>query len=255
MYRIVIVEDEEIIRKGMQYAFPYDDWDCVVVGDARNGEEAIKVIQDKKPHIVLTDIEMPIMNGIEMMMQIEENISFIVISGYDDFSYVQEAMSLDAVGYLLKPIVEEDLKKQLYKAIQRYEMRKEYLLNQEVKDQTKDIDVFDDIRSGKDDIVDAMILYIESNYMNRFKLQDVCEHLHYSESLLKKRFKEVTTITFNDYLNRYRVSQAIQLMKDGDKVVHNVAELVGFSDYKYFNKVFQKYVGYSMREFMRLLEE
>lgn len=255
MYRIVIVEDEEIIRKGMQYAFPYDDWDCVVVGDARNGEEAIKVIQDKKPHIVLTDIEMPIMNGIEMMMQIEENISFIVISGYDDFSYVQEAMSLDAVGYLLKPIVEEDLKKQLYKAIQRYEMRKEYLLNQEVKDQTKDIDVFDDIRSSKDDIVDAMILYIESNYMNRFKLQDVCEHLHYSESLLKKRFKEVTTITFNDYLNRYRVSQAIQLMKDGDKVVHNVAELVGFSDYKYFNKVFQKYVGYSMREFMRLLEE
>src|SRR5690242_20336929 len=112
MYKILIVDDEKGIREGMRYLLNWEDYGVEIVGEASNGLEALSLISVHKPHIIITDIKMPIINGIELIKEIQVRqieTRIIILSGYDDFSYVREAMKYGAENYLLKPIDQEEL--------------------------------------------------------------------------------------------------------------------------------------------------
>lgn len=120
MYRIVIAEDKPLIRKGIISVIEWRALDCGLVGEASNGQEAIRLIRDLKPDILLTDIKMPYIDGLKLMDYIYENnipTKVIAISGYDDFSYVRHALSTACVDYILKPISKDDLNRALQRAI------------------------------------------------------------------------------------------------------------------------------------------
>lgn len=106
MYKILIVEDEDIIRKGLIFMMDWLKVNCVVAGEAADGEEGLKKIKEIRPDIVITDIKMPFKNGIQML---EESITLygyeaIIISGYSEFEDVKKAITLNVTEYLLKPI-------------------------------------------------------------------------------------------------------------------------------------------------------
>lgn len=106
MYRLLIVDDEKQVREGLKRLLPWEEYGIEICGEARNGAEALELIEALLPHIVLMDIQMPVMNGIELAEKIHENYpqcKFIVLSGYDDFALVRQAMKAGAVDYLLKP--------------------------------------------------------------------------------------------------------------------------------------------------------
>lgn len=118
MMKIVVVEDEIKKLKGLISLINNLDADFEVVGQAKNGEEGAIVILDKKPDIVITDITMPVLNGLDMIKKVNEHnflCKYIILSGYADFEYAQEALKLGSVDYLLKPITQEDLLKALNK--------------------------------------------------------------------------------------------------------------------------------------------
>ena len=94
MIKVVLVEDEELIRQGMKLTMEWEKFECQVIGEATDGEEGLKVIRKLKPDIVFTDIRMPKLSGLEMMEQLKEAlpVKFIILSGYDDFSYAKKAM-------------------------------------------------------------------------------------------------------------------------------------------------------------------
>ena len=106
MYRVVVVEDETIVRKGIVRNTDWGSVDCMVIGDAGNGEEGLALIRKLRPDLVITDIRMPKMTGIEMaeILQ-EEKITPIIIflTAYDDFAYAQRAIRVGACDYVLKP--------------------------------------------------------------------------------------------------------------------------------------------------------
>ena len=106
MYKVMIAEDEDIIRKGLVYSIPWVDMGCSVISEVRNGIEGIEKIKENQPDIVIVDINMPVMDGLEMVQQTYEEYGYvaIILSGYSDFKYAQEAIRYGITGYLLKPL-------------------------------------------------------------------------------------------------------------------------------------------------------
>lgn len=122
LLKLVIVDDEPIILRGLLETYDWEEMGFVIVGSVENGEKAIDVIKKTKPHLVLTDICMKQMSGltlIEKVKAFDDSISFIVISAYRDFEYAQKACEIGAFSYLLKPLDEDKLKDTM-KAIYDY---------------------------------------------------------------------------------------------------------------------------------------
>ena len=106
MIRVLLVEDEELIREGLKVTTPWQEWGMEVVGEAADGEDGARKILELRPDIVITDVKMPKMNGLEMIEQIRGQTAceYIILSGYDEFALVKQAIHLEVKEYLLKPV-------------------------------------------------------------------------------------------------------------------------------------------------------
>lgn len=251
MYKVLIVEDELIIQKGIHFKVDWLTHNCVVVGTASNGQEGIELIQKLQPDIVISDIRMPFVNGIELIQQTKEQFKYeaIIISGYSDFEYAKKGIQLGVVDFILKPIHYDELNAALIKITKKLDEKanvKSSNLEQiqtlielpEFHGQTRDMKY-----------VKEMIDYIQSHYAEKISIHDLSEKLHTSHTTLHTKFKKATNYTFNDFLNRYRIMKAIEFMHEEHTLIYEVASKVGFIDYKYFSQVFKKYTGYSPSQF------
>ncbi|WP_139488423.1 response regulator [Brevibacillus dissolubilis] len=107
MYKIVIVDDDRIIRRGISNSIPWNTHGFEIVGEASDGEHGLRVIEEHKPHIVISDIKMPFMDGLQMAGAVKEtspDTKVILLTGYEDFHYAKEAIKIKAFDYLLKPV-------------------------------------------------------------------------------------------------------------------------------------------------------
>ncbi len=257
MYKVIIVEDENIIRKGLVYSIPWMDMQCSVVGEACNGIEGIELIKEKNPDIVIMDINMPVMGGLEMLEGTYEqfNYSVIILSGYSDFEYAQRAIHYGVKGYLLKPLQVEELKEAIELAKKECSLRKIWLSKQLEKEERRNISIMKEYQSKTTDdvLVKQMLDFINVNYQRKIVIQDLVDHLNYSETFLNKRFKDAVGTTFIEYLNRYRIQKSLELINEGKISIQEVAYQCGICDYKYFNVVFRKYMGCSPKEYKKEL--
>ena len=128
MTRVFLVDDEIVIREGVRNSFPWESSGYTLVGEAPDGEMALPMIRDTNPDILITDIRMPFMDGIELCRVVRSQmpwISVIILSGYDEFEYARQGIQLGVREYLLKPVGAEDLRKALDRVnAQRLEEKK-----------------------------------------------------------------------------------------------------------------------------------
>lgn len=253
MYRVVVIEDEEAIRKGIIMSIDFSALNCILIGEASNGVEGIKLIQEKKPDIVITDVTMPLMSGIEMIEQtLEYNYTSIIISGYDEFSYAKKAIKLGVCDYLMKPIDKEELNNVIQSIVSSFDLSSKISGLLKEKNQIEHIQLLETLNK-EDHLVDKIMEYINLHYSEKIFLSDIADVLNYSESLLSKRFRRVTQMTFNEYLNRFRIQKSIEYMKKGTYGLTEISDICGFSDYKYFSTVFKKYTGYTPSQFTNMI--
>ena len=108
MYTILLVEDEEAVRHSIKDLTPWEEYGFSVMGEASNGMEALEIISETTPDVIITDIRMPYMDGIQFIQEVREKYSqtveVIFLSGYDEFTFAQTALSLKAAEYVLKPV-------------------------------------------------------------------------------------------------------------------------------------------------------
>lgn len=124
MYKILIVDDEPLILEGMQYVIDWEEHGAEIVARASNGEEALAILEQDTIHIVITDIKMPGMDGLQLIERAKSrgmNLKFIVLSGYDEFELVKKAVVHGVENYLLKPLEEEELSSTLLNTIDKLE--------------------------------------------------------------------------------------------------------------------------------------
>lgn len=255
MYKIIIVEDEELIRKGIRFGFDYSTLGFVVIDEAEDGQEAIDKIHENQPDIVIIDINLPLKDGLQVLEETQDvPYSAIILSGYSDFKYAQEAIRLKVVDYLTKPLDPSKFEEALKQAIINQQMIKSLKQIDNQHQELLNISLLENVRSTTNEIVIEMIKYIQKNYQEKFTMQDVVKYLGYSETHLTNSFKKHTLTTFNDYLNRYRIMKVIALMKDSIVDPNKLSELTGFSNAQYLDKVFYKYVGVSLKQYEQYLE-
>lgn len=112
LYRIMLVDDEEEVRKGIIRKIDWENLGFQVVGDAENGQDALEKIEQLEPDVIMTDIRMPYMDGLTLSARIRQkypSIKILIFSGYDDFEYAQQAIKLNVTEYILKPVNVEEL--------------------------------------------------------------------------------------------------------------------------------------------------
>lgn len=240
MYKVIICEDEAIIRKGIVFTTDWEKLDCIVVEEAENGQEALEKIEKIKPDIIITDINMPLVSGLEMLEGLQSlNPTVIILSGYDDFKYAQKAMSLGAVEYLLKPVQSSEFEKAI-------EHAKSVVLS---KQSIEVVSILPNVdRNNR--FVDEVVQYVFDHFKEKIVLKDIANYLGYSVTYTNNKFKEATGCTINDYINKVRIQKAVDEMMNGNRYIYELAIDFGFSDYKYFALVFKKMVGCSPKEFM-----
>lgn len=241
MFRVVIADDEEIIRNGLKRLIQSYDLNLSVIGTAEDGEEALKIISEYLPEIILMDINMPFMNGLEVIEKIrhlDPNSKIIIISGYGQFEYAQKALELGVFSYLLKPIQHKDFKDIMIKAIDSYSERI-WELNKLKENNAAASNISIGIQ---------VINYIKNHFtQNELTLNLVAEELHVSQSYITKIVKQKTGASFTDYLNKLRINMAIKLLfdKGHNYTINEISDMVGYSSQHYFSRAFKNYTGLS----------
>lgn len=255
MKKILIVEDEAIIRKGLRYGLDYAKFGCVVIDEAQDGQSAIQLIKAKQPDIIFMDINLPVKSGLEVLKETQEfDYAAIIISGHSDFEVAKKAISLNVVDYLLKPIEMDQLQAALNQALGQ--LQDQSILKQVLGDQKKltQINLLINLRKTTDPLVIEILKFIDENYQEKFTINDLVKRMGYSQTHLMNKFKRHASLTFNSYLTRYRVMKAIEMMKEGISDIYILSDSVGFSDHKYFDQVFKKYIGYSVKEYQNAIQ-
>ena len=252
MLRVLIVEDEDIIRKGIAYTMDWTSMGCTIVGEAANGREGIEKILELQPDIVLTDIMMPFVDGIEMIRQTKEKVYYksIILTSYAEFSYAKQAIDLKVSDYLMKPVEEEDIRAVIQKLAPEIQKEKEVEKLYEKQNSGMPMEEYY-LRAQKENPYVVQLLKItEERYADKISIESLAEELQVSASYLSRKFKNATGLTYLDFLNQYRVREAIKLLETGRYKVYEVSDMTGFSDYKHFNAVFRRYTNQSPSEFM-----
>ena len=253
MYRVLIVEDEDIIRKGIAYTMDWMSMDCVIAGEAANGKEGVEKILELRPDIVVADIMMPYMNGIEMIRSTKDQVPYksILLTSYAEFSYAKQAIDLKVSDYLMKPVEEEEIRKAIEKVTG--EIRKEQEIARICERHADEFSMQEFYKKAEMDNphVKKTLEITEKEYANKISVESIADQLGVSASYLSRKFKQITGLTYLDFLNKYRISQAIRLMETGQYKVYEISEKTGFSDYKHFNVVFKRYTNQSPTEFMK----
>jgi two-component system response regulator YesN len=239
MKKVLIVEDEYRSREGLKKLIEHLNMGYTVIGMAEDGLEGLQLIQTLEPDIVFVDIQMPKLSGLELMKQAKaagtaKNCRFIILSGYANFSYAQEAMRQGASEYLLKPATISDIRN----VLEHIGSTK----NKKPENTTEDANKYSDT-------VQFILDKIHSEYGTQLRLESIAESLHLTVPYISNVFSEETGETFSDCLKRIRMEKAKELLNRGELKIYEVSCAVGFSDQKYFSKVFHEYTGVSPKKY------
>ncbi|MFV0502422.1 MAG: response regulator [Lachnospirales bacterium] len=246
MHKAIIVEDEDIIRKGMLLAIDWNKFGFNVVSEASNGKEGLEIILKEKPDLVVTDIKMPVMDGLTMIAKAQKGHTFkaIILSSYGEFDYTKKAINLQVYDFLMKPLDETELEEILIKLQNSLNKDKKY-------HSFFDIEYYKLKVNNKNSYTYKVIEIIEKNYNQKLSIEQISDEFGVSNSYLSRKFKKATEHTFLEFLNKYRIEQALELMKNHELKIYEIADKTGFTDYKHFCSVFKKYLEHSPTNYIK----
>lgn len=249
MYTLLIIEDEELVRRGIASLIDYKNLGIGKVIEAENGELAWKIIRDTRPDIILSDINMPNMDGISLAQKVKEfypNTHIIFITGYDYFDYAVSALKLGADDYVLKPISKKDVEKILVNVTKKLDRERKEEIAHNLIVNSKQVN-----SSISENSFEIEKLISEQIYKPDFSLKTLASQLGFSISYLSTLVKKELGMSFQDYVIKQRIDKAKILLLTTDLKIYEIAEQVGFEDVNYFSSRFKQYVGNTPRQYQK----
>ena len=259
MLRVLIADDESKVCQLIEKLVDWGALGMEVVAVAENGIEALEKIKEFYPDIVITDICMPGLNGLQMVEEVRKNKKIkdtviIFISGYNEFSYAKGALKMGAFDYILKPIDREELTEILRKAIEEIENRDrgtQYVtkLKQEIAKLSHTGQEEETYSVNAVEAVQKAVEYMKQHSNEDLSLESIAEKVHVSPAYFSQIFKREMGAGFSDYLNGLRIEKAKVLLKQPFLKINEIADIVGYRSIVHFNRTFKRYVGVTPSEY------
>jgi two-component system response regulator YesN len=251
---ILIADDEYPTRHGVMSALLEWSHDQFDVFTAENGIEALECIRIRRPDVVITDIRMPGLNGIELLERMKAeglDTASILLTGYAEFEYAQKAVKLRAANYILKPVERDELIAAVEEALAA-SGRQRLAKKAEAAEIPARSSVPEHMPVARNPWIQKALAYIGSEYPRpTLSVKEVARHIHLSPSYVSVLFKEEVQQTFSDFLTGLRLKRAKELLLESDLKVYEIAERTGFSSAKYFVKVFRETEQMTPKQFRR----
>lgn len=237
IFTVVVVEDEKLLARNIAKNIEMVNPNFKVIRIETNGEDALNFIKEQTPNVIFTDIQMPVMDGIELIQHISEYNNYIkcvVLSGHDDFAYAKSAIEYGVFAYLLKPVNLEELAALLKR------LEQNFLSTHKIFESTGKPPTY-----SSAEIAGLIKKYIEQNYQKSIDLNLIADHFSFSPSYLTKIFVKYIHVTPSKYIQNYRINTAKQLLGDFNLTINMVGNLVGYTDPFHFSKSFKQVTGVS----------
>lgn len=239
MYELLLVDDEEMSRNSLATYFPWGDYGFHICGQVSNGREALEFMEDYIVHVVLTDISMPIMDGVQLAERLrereEEPPCVVFLSAYNDFQYAQNAIRYGVRFYILKPSDFDEIKETFLKI--REELDEKFHIDEPA------VQVKDD-----DEVISQVLTYIKKEYRNG-TLGELSKMLHLNSSYLSQLIKLKTGKNFVDLLFETRMKQACIFLQDASVKIYHISSLVGYTNPNNFTRAFKSCYHQSPKEY------
>lgn len=228
MRRILLADDEAAPSEIIRYFIREHRLPLEVVGETRDGPSTMEAILRLKPDIVFLDIEMPGMNGLEVMEKVhrehpEIRCDFILITAFDDFSYARQALRMGAGDYLLKPVMYPQFEEALQRVL--------------------------GYRYTESPDLNNILEYLDAHFAEDLRLQDAAAATAMSESNVSRLFKKYLDTSFISYLNDLRMRKAMAFLDRG-QTIQQASENAGYNNLSYFYRVFRAKFGMTPREYL-----
>ncbi len=250
MFKVAIIDDEPIIVEGLSKTIDWSKWDAKVVGFAYDGLQGLELIRKEKPDILISDIAMPNMDGLAMIAAVKSEFPYMqvaILTGYRDFDYAKEAISLGVTRFLLKPSKHDEIEEAITAMTAKLRQFEHINAEPDVEDPEDENEILENPASSF--IVNNALKFIRDNYKEKLKLVDVADHIYVSQWHLSKLLNKHTGKSFSEILNGIRIEKAKELLKDPAYRIVDIAEAVGFLDLAHFSRVFKKTCGISANDY------
>lgn len=233
MYKVILVDDDRWARADIRASLESIGCGFEIAAEFENAPTALAWLDGHHADLIITDICMARQSGLDMIRVAREeglDALYVIISGYDDFSYIQEAFRHQVFYYMLKPLNDGELRAMLERAHAQLDGRKK---------QTAPVGP----TSEMPDLLSSVKAYIRERYAEEMTLDDLAKHFHVNSSYLSNLFTKKTGMTFSYYRNTIRIARAKALLEHGEMSVSEIAFDIGYSNLSYFNRMFKELVG------------
>ena len=240
MKSVVFVDDNPLILQSLRHSIPLESLGYQLAGAFTNSSEALAFCCENRPQMLITDIKMPGMSGLELIERLQtvySNFSSIVITGYDEFAYAQKALRLGAIDIILKPIDDESLIAALRRASGLRDASTHSAETAVVAADSGFHALDPEIQTTA--AVRRALDYLQDHLSEKTSLAELADYAGLSSAHLSKLLKKETGMNFVDINNRMRVEKAITLLTDGRYKVYEISNMVGINNYAYFYQIFK----------------
>lgn len=247
MYSLLIVDDEAIEREAIQYFIAQSGLSFKTIAEAANGIDAVKIAAALMPEIILMDIKMPGKNGLEAAAAIREfnqDCKIIFLTAFNEFDYAHKAIKVKAEDYIIKPAYSETLLATLEQVIIELDKK-----NPKVKKTQPNLEQKEPVCKPSVVLMERVCQYIDANYNQNIKLDELCNMIGFSKFYLSRIFKQVKHMNVVDYITLRRIEKTKELLLNPQLSIKEISALVGYNEPNYLTLVFKKWEGISPTEY------
>lgn len=227
----VLMVDDEYLELEQLTQLIYSHYPYWHLYSAQDGAEALKVATEHSLQLALIDIHLSGESGLDLAEQLKNvssTIKFVIVTAYQDFQYAKRAIKLNAMDYIVKPVIQ----KELFTVLDRFERESN--------------------SPHVTPVLQKSMQFVQKYYARNIHLQDVANYVHVSANYLSKKFNDELHLSYNDYLSQMRINHAKKMMiHHPEYSLQFISDAVGYSSQNYFTNSFKKYENRTPTQFRR----